>query len=219
MSGNADSGGPAPFTPIVLKIGGSLVESGRVREVLRIASEATRPLVIVPGGGAFADAIRASQAQLGFSDAAAHRMALLAMHQSALLMCDLEPRFTPAETVDDFRSALGKERIPVWLPLRLCENEPSIAEDWSITSDGLAAWLAARLRAGELLLIKSRTVPAGATAADLASAGIIDRAFAGIVARSGISWRVLGPDQFGELARMCGAAGMVPRSGIKAPTP
>lgn len=205
MSASADSGGPAPPSPIILKVGGSLVESGRVREVLEIAAHATVPLVIVPGGGAFADAVRASQAQLGFSDATAHRMALLAMHQSALVMCDLQPRFVAAGTVDDIRSALARKRIPVWLPLQLCEHEPSIAEDWSITSDGLAAWLAARLRAPTLLLIKSRTVPEGATANELASAGIIDCAFADIVARSHIGWRVLGPDQLGELARLCGS--------------
>ena len=72
--------------PLVVKIGGSLVETGRLREILAIVARAQRPTVIVPGGGPFADAVRNAQAEFGFSDEAAHRMAILAMHQTALLM-------------------------------------------------------------------------------------------------------------------------------------
>ena len=34
-------------------------------------------MIVVPGGGPFADAVRASQAEIGFDDAAAHEMAML----------------------------------------------------------------------------------------------------------------------------------------------
>ncbi len=79
------------MTPLVLKIGGSLAESGRLRAILRLVIRARRRVVIVPGGGPFADAVRSTQASLGFSDAAAHEMALLAMHQMAGVMIALEP--------------------------------------------------------------------------------------------------------------------------------
>src|SRR5690606_13928197 len=145
-------------TPVVLKLGGSLAESGRLRVLLALVSRARRSVVVVPGGGAFADAVRETQHALGFSDEAAHDMALLAMHQMADAMIALEPRLMGAETLIGIARAWHRRRIPVWLPASLCAGDRLIPRDWSITSDGLAARLAERLGDVELVLVKSRTV-------------------------------------------------------------
>src|SRR5262249_34381680 len=46
-------------------------------------------VVVVPGGGPFADAVRTAQARMGFDDRAAHRMALLAMDQYCYALANL----------------------------------------------------------------------------------------------------------------------------------
>lgn len=179
--------------PVVLKLGGSLAESGRLSAMLAIVRRARRPVVIVPGGGPFADAVRDMQRELGFSDDAAHDMALLAMHQMASAMQAMEPRLVAAETLVAMTRAWRQGRVPVWLPAKLCAGDRRIPRSWSITSDGLAARLAERLGCAELLVVKSRRVRPKTSAAVLARQGIVDPAFPVIVDRAGLSWRVLGP--------------------------
>jgi len=186
--------------PIVVKIGGSLVESGSAESILETLIAVGRPVVVVPGGGAFADAVRAAQKRLGFSDTAAHDMAILAMHQTAQVLCELQPRLRAAETLDEIATVVTEGRLPVWLPLRLSADDSTIPRDWSITSDGLAARLAERLGGARVVLVKSCDVPAGATASELAAQGIVDPVFAEIVARAGLDWRVLGRGSVGALA-------------------
>jgi aspartokinase-like uncharacterized kinase len=161
--------------PLVVKIGGSLIETGRLREILGIVARAQRPIVIVPGGGPFADAVRNAQSELGFSDEAAHHMAILAMHQTALLMREIAPKLVAAETLAAIRGSWKDRQVAVWLPARLCQRDKRIPRDWSITSDGLAARLAERLDRAAVVLIKSRRVDARASAAALAHEGRMGR--------------------------------------------
>ena len=207
-------GRAGPIPPIVVKIGGSLFESraggGAMPglAVLAMLVRARVPVVVVPGGGAFADAVRTEQSRLGLGDPAAHRMAILAMHQMALAIVDLQPkpaRLVPVSSHSEIADGLAKGRIAVWLPLPMVGQDPDIPEDWSITSDGLAAWLAARLGARHLALVKSVGAAEGATASDLAAAGIVDRAFPRIVASTGFSWSIVGPGDLDRLAALLGA--------------
>jgi aspartokinase-like uncharacterized kinase len=194
------------MTPVVLKLGGSLAETGRLRALLAIVKRARRPLVLVPGGGPFAEAVRETQAGLRFSDATAHDMALLAMHQMADAMIDIEPRLVAAETLISMARAWRRRRIPVWLPARLCAGDRRIPRDWSITSDGLAARLAERLGDVEVVLVKSCPVNPGANARALARQGVVDPFFATVVERSDIPWRVLGPGDGTRLSGLLDAA-------------
>jgi aspartokinase-like uncharacterized kinase len=197
--------------PIVVKLGGSLAETGRLKSMLSLVAKAERPAVIVPGGGPYADAVRGAQDTLGFSDEAAHDMAILAMNQMGLAMASLDDRLVGAETLTAIRQALKKNRIAVWLPAKLCQSDNTIPRDWSITSDGLAARLAERLGGAHVVLVKSCTVTASATAEALGRKGIVDEAFAGIVARAHLSWQIVGPGQEGTLAELLA----VPPNGSK----
>ncbi len=192
------------MTPTVVKIGGSLAETGRLPGVLSVVAGARRGAVIVPGGGPFADAVRAAQTAAGFSDATAHDMALLATGQMGLLFLELDPRLAPASTVPEMRRAMATGRIPVWMAYRLARRDRAIPHDWSATSDALAARLAERLEA-PVVLVKSRRVDKAATAEALSRAGVVDPVFAEIVSRARLDWRVLGPGEEAELAARLGA--------------
>lgn len=200
--------------PVVVKIGGSLFDprdprsAGPGMALLTLLDRARVPIVAVPGGGAFADTVRIEQVKLGLSDSAAHQMALLAMHQMAHALVDLAP--TPGRMLItashlEIQHALAAGRIALWLPMPMVAQDPDIPEDWTITSDSLAAWLASRLGARHLVLAKSVGAPARASAADLAEAGIVDRAFPRTVAGTGFGWSVAGPGDYGRLAELVGA--------------
>jgi len=190
---------------VIVKIGGSLLSGGRLRGVLEVFGHATRPVAIVPGGGPFADAVRAAQKEHEFSDATAHRMAVLAMSQLAWAMMELQPRLGAAVRLADFRKLWNCGKVPIWLPSRLVNHDRMVPQDWSITSDGLAARLAERLHARQVILVKSVTVPTKAELAPLVEAGAVDPSFPGIVGRAGLEWLILGPGQNDELARQIGA--------------
>lgn len=196
----------SPALPLVIKLGGSLAESGRLRMMLAHVRRARRAVVVVPGGGAFADAVRGAQDALGISDAVAHDMALLAMHQMAAVLCDLEPRLVAAETLESMAAAWRHGRVPVWLPAKLCLGDRLIPRDWSITSDGLAARLGERLSGAEVALVKSCVVKKGVSAPTLARRGIVDPVFPLIVARARLRWHVLGAGDEGRLAALLEAS-------------
>lgn len=203
----------------VIKLGGSLAESGRLQSAVRIVAGARVPLVVVPGGGSFAEAVRIAQANLGFSDAAAHRLAILAMHQTAHMLAALEPRLVPVETLAGMWRELTHGRIPVWLPWKLSARDTTIPADWSVTSDGLAARLAERLGGVPVVLVKSCAVPRDATLLPLARSGTIDPTFVTIVERAQLNWRVLGAGDEGELAGLVRSARPSPRQARRRSAP
>jgi aspartokinase-like uncharacterized kinase len=110
----------------VLKIGGSLSESDAAARLMQgLAESRPQRLVIVPGGGELADAVRAAQARHAFSESAAHHMALLAMRMVGAMLADFAPGFVLAETVDEFSAAWQRDQTPIWAPARMLRAAPS----------------------------------------------------------------------------------------------
>jgi aspartokinase-like uncharacterized kinase len=184
----------------VVKLGGSLHAAPELNAWLEGLATAEGPArVVVPGGGPFADQVRAAQRRHGFDDRTAHRMAILAMQQFALLLAALEPRLALAETMDELRTA----RATLWLPWRLVGRDDTIEASWRVTSDSLALILAQRLAADRLVLVKRGR----ADAPDL-----LDDAFPRLAAGFAGAVTVLPADQPAALA-----AELVGASGAKGP--
>lgn len=196
---------------LVVKLGGSLAETGRLQAIIDIVAHATLPVVIVPGGGPFADAVRTIQPQLQIPDALAHKLALLSMHQMGLVIASRHARFRPCLTLDAMGEALALGAIPVWLPIALQYDDATLPADWTVTSDALAARLAERMGGGaRVALVKSCVIARGATLDQLAADGIVDRVFSLVVRRAGLDWHVFGTGDEGELVRRIGQSFMIP---------
>jgi 5-(aminomethyl)-3-furanmethanol phosphate kinase len=211
---------PMPVTeevrPIVVKLGGSVVRSPELPSWLDAIAASPRPVIVVPGGGALADEVRACQANLGFGDAAAHRMALLAMDQLAWAVASLRPGFTVGATEADLRAARDRGTVAVWAPYTLVAGRTDLEASWRLTSDSLALWLAARIGASRCYLIKSiLRQSARLSAEQLARDGVADQAFPAMLKGAGVSTFLLGRgDQQAFIASLaepqsaqsCGAA-------------
>ena len=65
----------------IVKLGGSHATGPHIKDWLAAIAAEAGSIAIVPGGGPFADAVRAAQASMGYDDRAAHAMALMAMAQ------------------------------------------------------------------------------------------------------------------------------------------
>lgn len=163
----------------IVKLGGSLAHDLRLVHWLAMLAELGGGRVtIVPGGGLFADAVRASQKHWNFTDLPAHNMAVLAMAQTAHLFHSLEPRLTLAADEAGIRRALHAGQPALWLPLMLLRDAPDTLTTWDVTSDSLALWLARLLNAERLVVVKACKIPPGSTLADLGTDGVLDTRFA-----------------------------------------
>jgi len=150
-----------------VKVGGGILKEVETFDAVLLALRAgaqSRRLLVVPGGGPFADAVRDVDRRLGLSDSAAHWMAVLAMDQHAHLIA---ARLAGAVLVAEPReiaAALEAHGIPVLAPSRWLRAADPLPHSWDVTSDSIAAWVAGRVGARALVLVK----PSGAQPADAA---------------------------------------------------
>jgi 5-(aminomethyl)-3-furanmethanol phosphate kinase len=159
---------------VVVKVGGGLLATaGALDRVCALigAHAATRRVVVVPGGGPFADTVREFDRQVGLSADAAHWMALLGMDQYAHVLAERIPGAELAEDSGAIVAVLARGRPAVLAPFRWLRNADVLPHGWEATSDSVAAFVAGALDAAHLILVK----PADSMLEP------VDRAFNGVV--------------------------------------
>jgi 5-(aminomethyl)-3-furanmethanol phosphate kinase len=139
--------------PLVVKVGGGLLRDEGLDGLRRACAEATeiaasRPVLVVPGGGPFADVVRAVDARVGLADDVAHALALAAMDQFGVLLRTLLPL---AELLTDLTPP---RELAVLLAAPAFGGRPEVPESWAVTSDSLAVLAAAAIGAQEAVLLK-----------------------------------------------------------------
>ena len=180
----------------VVKLGGSYAFSSDLQGWLAAIASNAGDIVLVPGGGPFADAVRSAQPRMGFDDDAAHHMALLGMDQYGRALAALNKRFTPAASIAGIRRAVRAGNVPVWSPTEMVLKSNDIPRSWEVTSDGLAAWLACRIGARRVLLIKHVDPPPDPIRIeDLVARGVVDRSFAAFLRDGAVEASIVGPAQ------------------------
>lgn len=160
--------------PKVVKLGGSLFERpGWPAEVADLLAEIAPPWLVVTGGGGLADALRALDAAAAQPPALMHDLAIRCLGVTARLAAAalglplvLEAGPAPPSAVLDAAAWLGRAGRLAALPI-----------GWHVTSDSIAAAVAAETGA-TLVLVKSVPPPCpGPDLAPLAAAGWVDGFF------------------------------------------
>ncbi len=126
--------------PLVVKVGGSLYN--QIPTLAPILDSSKRPLFIIPGGGHFADTVR----QCHVDEDTAHWMAIAAMEQFGWFIASFGIPVTE-------KLALC-QKTTVFLPYQCLRMNDVLSHTWNITSDTIAAWVAATLGL-DLLVLKS----------------------------------------------------------------
>jgi aspartokinase-like uncharacterized kinase len=140
----------------VVKVGGSLAADAAVLRALCLELGKTGEhcrLAVVPGGGEFADVVRAMDSRFGLNAGVVHRMAVLGMDQYGLVLAGLVPRSRVAFSLGAIHGLSGSGRVVVLLPSRLVFRARSLKASWDVTSDSIAAYVAGRLDARKLVLV------------------------------------------------------------------
>jgi (4-(4-[2-(gamma-L-glutamylamino)ethyl]phenoxymethyl)furan-2-yl)methanamine synthase len=176
----------------VVKLGGGLLaHSDRFETALKSIENVARaePLLIVPGGGPFADAVRLADERFGPGDSAAHWMAVLAMDQHAHLIAARLNGGVIVGSATEATAAVGAGSIPVLAPYRWLRDADPLPHSWDVTSDSIAAWVAGVLGARRLVLVK----PPGAS-----GDGAVDPYFARVLPAH-IAAEVISADRISDL--------------------
>ncbi|PVV20561.1 MAG: hypothetical protein B6D78_10055 [gamma proteobacterium symbiont of Ctena orbiculata] len=175
----------------IVKLGGSLFTSDHLTKWLALLAQ-TQALVIVPGGGPFADQVRQAQQQLQFDESTAHRMALLAMEQFGRMLCGLQPGLTATANSLQMEDALKRGETPVWMPTAMTMAAADVEHSWDLTSDSLAVWLCNQLGAQNLILVKSLSLDCENLSLDeLTARNIVDNRFGSYLRSSAIQALVM----------------------------
>jgi aspartokinase-like uncharacterized kinase len=158
---------------ILVKIGGSLYASAYLKQWCdQLASVHQQKIVIVPGGGPFADQVRDADKQWKLSAAVAHSMAVMGMQQFGLLISSINENIYLLETVN----AITNKNPAVWLPYQDVLNDCNYPKNWQTTSDSLALWLANKLSAHHICFIKSAEIN-NQTTEQIISSDLVDDYF------------------------------------------
>jgi aspartokinase-like uncharacterized kinase len=127
-------------SPLIVKVGGSLYN--QVPDLVPVLKASKRPLLLIPGGGPFADLVRHVQAD----NDTAHWMAISAMEQYGWFIASFG-----ISTTDIPSTPLT---TTVFLPYRYLRLTDILPHSWDVTSDTIAAFVADTLHL-DLLLLKS----------------------------------------------------------------
>ena len=144
---------------ICLKIGGSTLKSDSIAKCLNLITSLEKKILVIPGGGEYANLVRKEQKRLGFDDLTAHNLCILSMIKVSMIFNSLikvDAEFI--KNIKKFSSSIN-ESLGIWLP----ENE--IAEsinkytNWENTSDSIALMVSKKINAKALVIIKSCVLP------------------------------------------------------------
>jgi aspartokinase-like uncharacterized kinase len=142
---------------VLIKVGGSLYSEAELRANAAVwaALASERRMLLLPGGGPFANSVRQADARFGLSDSAAHWMAILAMDQYGYLLADLVPGAVLVHDLDAAAQVTLAGRPAILAPFNLLWQTDLLPHTWQVTSDSIAAWLAGYAGIRQLILLKA----------------------------------------------------------------
>ena len=141
----------------VIKIGGGIAGiPGALERVCAAvcAAACEHRILVVPGGGTFAEAVRQFDQSFGLSPHAAHWMAILAMDQYAHVLAHRMPGALLIEEPGSVLESSKPGRVTVLAPSRWMRSADVLPHSWEVSSDSIAAFVAGALDAARLILIK-----------------------------------------------------------------
>jgi aspartokinase-like uncharacterized kinase len=177
-------------TPLcVVKVGGSLLDWKELPEQLARFLEARdgQNIVLSPGGGAFVDRVREFHAMHRLSDEQSHWLAIRTLDVVAHLLQSIASATAVVDDITAVPSVWNQRMLPILAPRRFLEEDDELPyrlpHTWETTSDSIAARLAVRLGAAELVLLKSAPIAPGVDRAGAARLDLVDRFFPEVSAR------------------------------------
>ena len=190
----------------IVKVGGSLFDmpdlGPRLKEWLDRLT--LRNILLVPGGGPMADAVREMDRLHGLGEKASHWLALEALSVNAHFLKKIVAHSAVIHHLDQ-RLPLFRSGATAIMDMHSFAREDerrsgTLPKRWDVTSDSLAVRLALVAQAEEVVLLKSVTIADGTRWEEAAREGWVDPFFPEVVKQAGnklqiraVNFRVTAP--------------------------
>jgi aspartokinase-like uncharacterized kinase len=140
----------------VVKIGGSLFPERAIELcesiiALNNSSKSPKKILVICGGGEFANKVREYDHEMDFSNTANHNTAIMCMDIIGTLLNDKIEGLETLKTLEMAESILDRGKIPVLLPANIMETHDPLEHSWRVSSDSIALYFSNLLKAKLLI--------------------------------------------------------------------
>ena len=147
------------YKEAVFKIGGKILEN--FKDIKSTISQLTQlfedkilqKIIVIPGGGSFANFVRSLDDVLQIGDDLAHWIAIYSMNYNGIMLHRKYPDFEIIEKLKIFQEA--KQKFCIFLPYRFLREDDILPHNWDVTSDSIALYIATKLKLSQCFLIKN----------------------------------------------------------------
>lgn len=146
------------YKTVIFKIGGKILEdfdnlNSTISQLRQLFKEKLiYNIVLIPGGGSFANFIRNVYNELKFTEELAHWMSIISMNYNGL---ELSKKFANLEVTEDFNRLKKLNKcFCLFLPYQFLKDNDKLPHSWDATSDSITLFIAKELGLNECFLIK-----------------------------------------------------------------
>ncbi|CAB3290088.1 [5-(aminomethyl)furan-3-yl]methyl phosphate kinase [Methanocaldococcus lauensis] len=137
----------------IVKIGGSLTYDAKplLKTLKNYAKENNKNIVIIPGGGEFANVVRKIDKSLNLSNSLSHKLAIKCMDLIGEIYSEIG-NIKAYNTLFDLKREIKKEKIAILLPSKILISTDISEHSWDVTSDSLSLYIGNLLDVKEIII-------------------------------------------------------------------
>ncbi|MFX1495875.1 MAG: hypothetical protein ACFFBZ_16445 [Promethearchaeota archaeon] len=146
------------YKTALFKIGGKILEdfenlNSTISQLEQLYDEnLIDKIVLIPGGGSFANFIRKIYNELKFTEEIAHWMGIISMNYNGL---ELNKKFPNLEVIENYSRLKKNHRFfCIFLPYEFIKENDKLPHSWDVTSDSISLFISKYLGLNECFLIK-----------------------------------------------------------------
>jgi len=147
------------YKEAVFKIGGKILENSNniksaISQLTHLYEEKIlQKIIVIPGGGSFANFVRSLDKALQIGDELAHWIAIYSMNYNGMMLNRKYPYLETIEKLKSFQDA--KQMFCIFLPYSFLREDDTLPHNWDVTSDSIALFVANKLKLSQCFLIKN----------------------------------------------------------------
>lgn len=147
------------YKEAVFKIGGKILENSNnikstISQLTQLYDEKIlQKIIIIPGGGSFANFVRSLDEDLQIGDDLAHWIAIYSMNYNGIMLNRKYPDLESVEKLKTLQDA--KQMFCIFLPYSFLREDDTLPHNWDVTSDSIALYVANKLKLSQCFLIKN----------------------------------------------------------------
>ena len=136
----------------IIKIGGSWLKNPKLPLLINFLQKfAKEKIVLVAGGGVFAETVRSVYTSNKMTEETGHILAMKATEIFAYYLKSINPKISITNKNTNFI----KKNLNLWIPTEKLSFEKKFKKNWESTSDSIATWLYSNTKSKGVVFVKS----------------------------------------------------------------